>query len=433
MANASNRLCYQAFKSISKAAKAPVSSMILNPGNDPFYAGAPAREMHARWFASLWKRFGFTDGVHLRRIHYKFISQETPILRADGPPYLNTDTCWQKLIRAAADARYLGLVPREAFVDRRNDAPTTHLVSRQPASLYWADDLSASELPDEMPEFPRLLVERPRGIERYHVELWAEKTTINDVLLPIASRYGLNVVTGAGELSIPACCDLVERARESRRPVRILYLSDFDPSGQNMPVSVARKIEFLLHDEELDLDVRVCQIVLTVEQCEAYHLPRTPLKDSDRRAASFEARFGEGATELDALEALHPGELERIVRREVGRYRDPTIERRVRDMESEIQAELDEAHAAALERHQHQIHDLEEEYADVAERYRAWEARAETFSQAFKSEVLETAPDLDAVEWPEAAEGDEDPDPLFDSRRDYFDQIDRYKAHQGKA
>jgi hypothetical protein len=36
------------------------------------------------------------------------------------------------------------------------------------------------------------------------------------------------------------------------------------------------------------------------------------------------------------------------------------------------------------------------------------------------------------VEWPEP-EGDDDPDPLFDSRRDYVTQIDRYKEFQGKA
>jgi hypothetical protein len=35
-------------------------------------------------------------------------------------------------------------------------------------------------------------------------------------------------------------------------------------------------------------------------------------------------------------------------------------------------------------------------------------------------------------EWPEPRDGDEDPDPLFDSIRDYVDQIDRYKEHQGK-
>jgi hypothetical protein len=36
------------------------------------------------------------------------------------------------------------------------------------------------------------------------------------------------------------------------------------------------------------------------------------------------------------------------------------------------------------------------------------------------------------VDWPEPDEGHEDPDPPFDSTRDYIEQIDRFKHHQGK-
>jgi hypothetical protein len=41
-------------------------------------------------------------------------------------------------------------------------------------------------------------------------------------------------------------------------------------------------------------------------------------------------------------------------------------------------------------------------------------------------------PDLDEVDWPIPDEGDEDLDPLFDSTRDYVEQMDRYKEHQDK-
>ena len=39
---------------------------------------------------------------------------------------------------------------------------------------------------------------------------------------------------------------------------------------------------------------------------------------------------------------------------------------------------------------------------------------------------------LDEYDWPTPANGNEDADPLFDSTRDYLEQIDRYKEHQGK-
>src|SRR4029077_218640 len=72
------------------------------------------------------------------------------------------------------------------------------------------------------------------------------------------------------------------------------------------------------------LDIRLAPLVLTAEQVERYRLPRIPIKDSERGKKHFEVRFGEGAVELDALEALHPGELARIVEARVRFYRDPT-------------------------------------------------------------------------------------------------------------
>jgi hypothetical protein len=40
--------------------------------------------------------------------------------------------------------------------------------------------------------------------------------------------------------------------------------------------------------------------------------------------------------------------------------------------------------------------------------------------------------DLPDFDWPEPRPADEDPDPLYDSRRSYLDQIARYKRHLGK-
>jgi hypothetical protein len=58
---------------------------------------------------------------------------------------------------------------------------------------------------------------------------------------------------------------LVERALANDRPVRMLYVSDFDPSGFNMPVAAARKVEFL--NREYDLDIQLRPVVLTHDQC----------------------------------------------------------------------------------------------------------------------------------------------------------------------
>jgi len=61
-----------------------------------------------------------------------------------------------------------------------------------------------------------------------------------------------------------------------------------------------------------------------------------------------------------------------------------------------------------------------------------WEDRAETVWHAIAADLEDQKPDLDERDWPEPEDGDEDFDPLFDSTRDYIEQIDRYKEHQDR-
>ena len=43
--------------------------------NHPFYSGTPNDWALAEWFASLWRAFGYTDRVHIRRVHYQIIAE----------------------------------------------------------------------------------------------------------------------------------------------------------------------------------------------------------------------------------------------------------------------------------------------------------------------------------------------------------------------
>jgi hypothetical protein len=145
---------------------------------------------------------------------------------------------------------------------------------------------------------------------------------MDDVLLPLCQRYRVNLVTGLGFMSITAVISLLTRVRASQKPARILYISDFDPAGDGMPTAVARQIEYWVNTNAVALDIKLPPVALTREQVGAYRLLRIPVKDSDRRKAGFEERYGEGAVELDALEALQPGELARTVKGHLLQFRD---------------------------------------------------------------------------------------------------------------
>jgi hypothetical protein len=246
----------------------------------------------------------------------------------------------------------------------------------------------------------------------------------------LGQEYEINVTCCVGEISVTRCREIVQRAKASGRPVRILYLSDFDPAGASMPVACARKIEFFLRKEGLDLDIQLRPIVLTHEQCEEYELPRTPIKEGERRAARFEARYGEGATELDALEALHPGELRNILVEEIKHYFDTDLDESVDDVAVDIDEQVDGANEAVHQIYADEIQALKADYEALEARRKVLWEQIEASSQAEASHIEEA---MEEIEWPEPDEGDEDPDPLFDSTRDYVEQVDRFKLHQGKA
>lgn len=113
------------------------------------------------------------------------------------------------------------------------------------------------------------------------------------------------------------------------------FSSERGSAGQSMPRAVARKIEWMIRGTGIEL--KLCPLVLTTVQVREYNLPRTPIKETERRGAKFEERHGEGAVELDALEALHPGELGRIVSAALDEFWDEEAAAEAQEREAALQ------------------------------------------------------------------------------------------------
>jgi hypothetical protein len=466
-------LNYKTLKLMSKANKGRINDLLaLSPQNDPFYTGAPATEEMARWFTELWQQFRYANGIHLRRIHYQAISQDPPIICPNGKPYENTDNDWAFLVMAAKHARYLGMVDPEAFIDRRNPDPIIYtnwnnganpdpviLVSNDwNAYDYELPDLpNLGNLPDRLPDLPTISAEGYENIQQdYHIEVWAEKSTMNDILIPICKKYGINLITGMGEMSITAVINLLKRAAQSERPTRILYISDFDPAGMGMPISVARKIEFYQRTNGVgELNICLQPVVLTLEQVRSYKLPRTPIKETELRRGHFESAYGTGAVELDALEALYPGELANIVSNEILRYYDPELVMRSFEMRDRLQDHLHDKWHAIRDEHNNDLRAMEDDYKDLLddfentrqefsaliepfkpklEAYRGRLAeimgRAKVVYNQFEEDLENSNIDVDNYPLPEAETVGDPEGVLYDSDRDYFAQLEIYKARR---
>ena len=439
-------LDYNSIKVLAKQIGRSTKDLVaLAVQNDPYYAGVPGRQREAEWFAEIWHRFGFSEGVHVRRIHYVLVSQSEegqPLLKPDGKPYENTTNDSGLLNRASLSARYLDLIPLDALVDRRNDEP---IIFAEPP--VWIDEPGISvscgqplvSLPDhdqDTPPPPFYSVERFYSSQDYVVEVWIEKSTQNDWLVPLCRKREVNLVVGIGESSEIQSRHLAQRVEATSKPARIIYMSDFDPAGRSMPVSVARKLEYYIHKFDFDVDVTLNPLVLTEEQCQHYRLPRTPIKETENRRNKFEEKFGAGATELDALEALHPGEMAKLLDQELDRYLDPTLNERVREVRWKLEHQLDEIEKKVIESHQEEIDQLIFEYDAVNDAFNAleeniaiWEESAENVWATIAEELGEKKPGL--PEKPTARPVNEPDDlVLFDSKRDYLTQMDRYHAWQ---
>jgi len=390
---------YETIKEVAKENGMSVKDLLaLSPGNDPFYVGSQGQMEKARWFNDIYTKMGRPMECHVRRAHYWFISQPDP-RKPDGAPYENTTKDQNFLNLASKYARYAGLVPVENIIDRRNPNPIENIVTwdnETPTEIQESVDAD-SIIEDIVGHF---LCWNKHNTQVYHIEIWCEKSTMNDILEPICRRYGINLVTSLGELSVTAVHQLIRRIGRIEKPVRIFYISDFDPAGECMPVSVARKIEYFVRLDDMEEHVKLKQIMLTAEQSQHYKLPRTPIKEKEKRKEGFEYRHGTGATELDALEALHKGEMARIIKEIILPYIDI-------DAWNEVNRKNDEIQAKVRDFLQDKVTNVLEEL-DVSE-YDDYEP--------------DTGEEID----------DKRDNWLYDSNRDYEDQMENYKNWRKKS
>jgi hypothetical protein len=376
---------------------------VLATQNDPFYQGTPTDRKKADWFADVWKRAGYTDSVHLRRMHYWCVSQKE-LTHYNGEGYENSKAHWSKLVDCAKKARYLGRVSFDNIVDHRNPDPQIFAQSdAEPSVQAWANAPGGYNI--DLGGFDEF------RLQPYHLEVWCEKSTMNDVLRPICQKYKANLVTGEGELSITACHELAQRIEQVGKPTRIFYLSDFDPAGKSMPQAVARKLEWMLADRGINQDVRVEPLVLTHEQVRAYDLPRKFIKESELRKDSFEDAHGEGAVELDALEALHEGVLADILRDALDEFYNHDARR---EMEGARRAIRD---------------DVQEQVEEIRDRYAEEIAALEDMQR----EINQIDPPDPERYLPDPKQPDDEPEGrfawLYSSARDYFEQLRAYTRY----
>ncbi len=409
---------------------------VLEKKRDPYRFDTVAGHRNAEWFAAQVARFvprGAT--IHLRGLHYRCVACGDVIKPHDGRIYINTDKCWEWLAdEAAKAARWLGYVPFHRIVDERNAEP--ELYEREEyggGAVGWCIACSgaAIELATALHLHPRVSTYGFRATRQpYRLILIGEKVSLGSELRGVAQAIGAELLLPTGELSDTLIHGIASRANEDGRPAVVLYFSDFDPAGRQMPISIARKLQALRDLEFPELQIEVHPVALTLDQVVGFDLPSTPLKPTEQRADRWREVMGREQTEIDALLALHPGAIEQLASEAARPFYDRTLYKRVRDARERLLRDADsvlQAHPA----HATACQEIDTAHAAVEEALAALHDAQERAQSSLQS-ALKDLPKLREL-LPQPKVGLAPPTPLFTTDSGYIRATLRLNEHRSLA
>jgi len=273
----------------------------------------------------------------LRQVHYQAVVAEIlwGVHRGTMRHYENSRNCYQTLSRLLVQMRIDGIVPWEAIQD------TTRPVGERRGMEDVTEHVHAAE--NWFRRYDRCLAQD----QEHYIEVWTEKTALWNILERVTMTYCIRLASCRGFSSGTMDHEYLERAQiahsKGQRPL-LLFLSDHDPSGMSMLPAIERRIRV---DFEFPY-VEFRRVGLTHEQIAAHNLPHNPdaLKRSDPRARTFIQRHGNYSVELDAL---HPRDLQEIVRTAIEEYVDTELMQQQEEIESEERARLARFREAFME------------------------------------------------------------------------------------
>lgn len=323
--------------------------LVLTNDCDPYYVGANDGHVLGQWMVDALDNLGIY-GLHFRGIHYKLVSHRCAdgtvgYRKPDGTNYTNTEKDWEWLQNGPGKAgRWLGYVPFDRIRDERNAEPTI-IIRGESVPTSQTNAGVGLDLPSIHMMLPLVYTDDFDRRQKYRLVIVGEKSSLGAVLRPISDELETDLFLPTGELSDTMIYRLVEAADNDGRPTIVFYVSDCDPSGWQMPISLSRKVQALNDSLFLDADIEVRRIALTPDQVLAENLPSSPLKAEEERAEDWIAAMGVEQTEVDAVDE---DVMERWVREALAPFFDDGHARRISDAEEEWREEAQDALNAAI-------------------------------------------------------------------------------------
>ena len=256
-----------------------------------------------------------------RAVHYALLNKPLRRNTKKKTWYRNDKNCYKDTCDLLVRLRLSGVIPMEAIED--DTRPTTEWsVHSNP------QDFAREELDNFLKGYRRNL----QQTQPLHLEVAAEKLTIQGIIRPVCGRYNIPYTIGRGYSSLPARYEIVKRfERSGKDSLCLLVLGDFDPEGINIGESLLQSLR-----EDFTLEsVQAVRVGLNSEHIERFDIHSLiEAKKGSVRTKGFVGRFGKKVYEL---EALSPEQLQTILTEAI----DSVID--VEAFNTELEAEKEDA------------------------------------------------------------------------------------------
>jgi ParB-like nuclease domain len=240
--------------------------------------------------------------LSVRQIHYRLLGSAAPLKHASKPgsAYINDKKSYQSLCDLLARGRIEGLVPWQAIDDEtRPEMLNNHYCN------------TGQFFESEIDGFLRGFVRNRQQSQPHHIEIIAEKLTVKTILESVAEAYSIPLTISRGMSGPTVKKKIADRYRRSKKEKLILLVvADLDPAGDAIAQDIRDAFErdFGIHSSRIE----VYKVALNIEQVWEMDLePSMEAKDSSPTYDAFIDRYG--ITDAYELEALEPGDLQRIL------------------------------------------------------------------------------------------------------------------------
>jgi len=286
----------------------------------------------------------------------------------------NTRNAYKRLSEVLATARYKGLFPWHLIKDT-----SRKVYSCEKSTYYPTRPLSPEELKEILINYVESYSDvrvNPWDDQPCRVIITVEKEALGDIIYRFAREiwcgvYQVRVLKGYESATM--LHDLAETIKMMDvKKVAVLHLGDYDPSGEDIFRDLMERLEAMKVEKEVVME----KVAVTIDQIIELQLPAKPesieeieklrrdprykayiekmkeLAKKDERIAKLVEAYGshEVRVELDALVALHPEKLKKVLEDAVLKYFDVEVYEEVTEKkEKELKEKAEEVRKATFE------------------------------------------------------------------------------------